>query len=200
MVKFLCSVIVLFATPGFTQNLGVLGAIFPIIEQDLLALIEERVHQWGQKSQLLQEYSLSRLEQLRNLKPVSGIIATKKSRVFYYNPSIVVAKDLEDHLGQVFAKAGSVVNPLANGILSMQLVFINGDEPAQVRWAMQLSHQHANVILVAGSPLSLMQKYVLPFYFDRDGYITKTLGIRQVPAKVSPEGQVLKIEEICLDE
>jgi conjugal transfer pilus assembly protein TraW len=51
-------------------------------------------------------------------------------------------------------------------------------------------------ILVGGSYLDLMKTWRTPVYYDQQGVLTRRLGIKQVPAIVSQEGQRLRIDEL----
>jgi hypothetical protein len=49
--------------------------------------------------------------------------------------------------------------------------------------------------LVKGAPLQMMKDLGIPIFFDQFGKITHKLGIKQVPAIVTQEGMLLKVEE-----
>lgn len=155
-----------------------------------------------------QEKLVAKIKQaLRNPGTVPGIHTTTRPRTFTVNPSIVVPYDLADHQSVVFQKRGTVVNSLHTVSLTKPLLFIDGDDKSQVAWAL---HQQAErqktvqplpkIILVKGSPFSLMEQNGALFYFDQKGSLTKKLGITQVPARVTQVGDLLNIEEVKLDE
>ena len=43
-----------------------------------------------------------------------------------------------------------------------------------------------------------MKAWRTPIYYDQQGLLTRRLGIRQVPALVSQEGRLLRIDEISV--
>jgi conjugal transfer pilus assembly protein TraW len=90
---------------------------------------------------------------------------------------------------------GAHIAPLEHVSWGQPLVFIDGQDDAQVAWALK---QNAEIVLVQGSPVTLSEKHSKWFYFDQAGVLTKKFGITQVPAIVSQEAQRLKIEEIFL--
>ena len=51
-------------------------------------------------------------------------------------------------------------------------------------------------LLTGGSYLDLMQSWGVPIYYDQQGRLTQRLGIAQVPALVSQEGQRLRVDEL----
>jgi conjugal transfer pilus assembly protein TraW len=78
-------------------------------------------------------------------------------------------------------------------------VFLNGDDPAQVAWALKSTTQlNAKLILTAGSPFDRMKAAQRRFYFDQDGKLTGKFGIRAVPAVVEQAGKVLKVTEVVV--
>ena len=153
---------------------------------------------------------LKKTEQaLRFPKAVSGITRAKEPRTFTYDPSFTVPYDLKDHKRRVFYKAGTKLNPLETVSLHQSLLFIDGQDEDQIAWIQETQFQETQfqetqfqethlsspkvnkaplpkIILVAGSPFELMERFNHPFYFDQGGRITKKLGIRHVPALVRP--------------
>ena len=43
-----------------------------------------------------------------------------------------------------------------------------------------------------------MNRYSRMFYFDQGGKLVKKFGIEQVPARVSQDARVLKVEELII--
>ena len=88
------------------------------------------------------------------------------------------------------------VNPLDTVPLRAPLVFLDGDDPAQLAWATRrYASTKAKLILVAGAPLELMKARQRRFYFDQGGTLVKHFGIRAVPATVEQQGRALLITE-----
>ncbi len=182
------------------KDFGTVGHTFPIIEPDLLEVIQSKLQTLSENGQfLLHQKTIQHktIEAIKKPKPVLGLIKTKQARAFEYNPSIQVPYDLKDHQGRAFIKAGTQVNPLDYFSLSQKLLFIDGEDNAQLQWALK---QNAKIILVNGSPLALTEQYQRPFYFDQSGLLTKKLRITQVPAQVFQDNKLLKIEECLLEE
>jgi conjugal transfer pilus assembly protein TraW len=182
------------------------GVIYPIEEQDPIALIQQKLKIMEESGELkkrnlaLQKKARASVERP---KPVTGITKATKDHVFTYDPTYVVKEDLKDHQGRIFSKKGTKINPLETVNLSQKLIFFDGNDPEQFEWvkeqfAQATENKPVKLILIKGAPLKLAEELGSPVYFDQAGVLTKKLGIRHVPAVVSQEGKRLKIEEIKL--
>lgn len=202
MEKVLLSLTTLFLCQiSDAKDYGVMGQVFEIKEENMLEMIISRLKKLEKSGNLLQHQKLlaekARTQSLRP-RPVEGIIKTKEARTFSYDPSITVPQDYKDHRGQVFAKAGSRVNPLDSVSLSKPILFFDGDDESQVAWAKKQA-DNAKWVLVKGSSIELENLLRRPVYFDQHGSLTKKLGIKQVPARLSQQGKKLQVEEILLN-
>lgn len=186
------------------KDFGVMGPTFPIFEQSLLKVIQEKLQALG-ASGTLEEHQKNILEQtkfrIRRPASVEGLTKTTHPKSFTYDPSVIAPYDLKDFEGRIFHKKGTRMNPLDTHKLRSPLLFVDGDDSDQVAWAIKQfkEAQPENkplIILVKGSPFDLSEKVGFPIYFDQGGYITQKLGIKQVPAKVSQKGKELLIEEV----
>ena len=191
--------LMLITLPVEAKHLGVFGHTFEIIESDLLEVITHKLNKLKDEDTLKKHQDniqAQMKERILRPPPVPGIIKTKTPRIFSYDPSIQVPYNLTDHQGAVFVKAGTVVNPLETHTLQQSLLFIDGDDETQVKWAIQKSNN--KIILVKGAPFELINLYDKTFYFDQGGTLVKKFGIHQVPARISQDAKTLKIEEILL--
>jgi conjugal transfer pilus assembly protein TraW len=201
-MKSMILLLTIFMVPGFAKHLGTFGQTFTILEPDLLAEIQIKLANMVKSGEMLEHQikiqNMMRAEINRPV-PVAGLIKTKESKVFWYNPSIQVPYDLSDHQNRIFATFGTIVDPLDHHKFRKPLLFIDGDDVKQVAWANN-SSQHCKIILVNGSPFEFIERHKTTCYFDQGGRLIKKFGIKQVPAKVSQDGKLLKIEEVLLDE
>lgn len=186
------------------KDLGVFGALFPIEENNLIEVIQRRLaklHQEGTLEMHQQNIQNRIKNQVERPKAVENITHTKEPRTFTYDPSITVMQDLKNHQGTVFAKKGDKINPLTHRSFSKPLLFIDGDESAHLTWAFLMLKRHplAKVILVKGAPLHIMRDMGIQVFFDQAGKMTQKLSIHQVPAIVTQDGLLLKIEEVKVD-
>lgn len=195
------SLFILMVSALSAKDLGCHGELFKIKEESLLEVIKARLLKM-QESGTLETYQKQLAEHAKKKvlhpDPVKGFTKTTTPRVFYYDPTITLPHDLKDHEGRVFARQGDRANPLQITPLTKWMLFIDGEDERQVKWALRQSLT-SKIILVKGSPLTLEETYSRRFYFDQLGLLTKKLGIKQVPAKVSQEGHQLKIEEVQIE-
>jgi len=132
-------------------------------------------------------------------KPVSGIATVTIPRTFFFDPSVVLERDIADQTGRIIIPAGTRVNPLDRITLSRRLFFFDGRDPRQVMQAktvMEKDGAAVKLVLVAGSYMDLMRNWNRRVYFDQQGELTQRLGIQRVPALVGQEGKRLRIDEM----
>lgn len=182
------------------SDFGQMGEVFPIIETDLLATIENKLKTLEANGAIerLQAQMRDQAEaSVRRPRPVAGMTPTVMKREWLFDPSAVLDKDVFDAKGNLIAKAGTRVNPLDFVTMRKNLVFVDGDDKAQVDWA--VAHWPANkakIVFVAGSPFDAMKPWQRRFYFDQGGRLTGHFGIEHVPAVVAPAGKALKVSEV----
>lgn len=183
-------------------NLGVIGETYSILEDDLLLFIQKRVQamqQNGDWQRMQDKWKKQVSDHTDRPIPLANIHRTASPKTWDYDPSIVVPYDLKDQYGNVFAKAGTRVNPLSYITLHTALIFYNADDLEQVTWVKKINKQYAGktkLILVSGSISEQEKIFHQPIYFDQQGKLTTTFHISQVPALVYQDGLRLKIAEV----
>lgn len=196
----LCSLTL--SSAGQASDHGVVGQTFPIIETDLLSVIEQRLTKLqasGGIDRMNAEFARRAEAKVRRPTPVAGITPATQARVWAFDPTIVIEKDVKDQKGNYVARAGQTVNPLDFVAMHQALVFVDGDDKAQMEWATsQYSDLKAKIILVSGSPIEEMTERKRRFYFDQEGRLTGKFGVRHTPAVAEQDGKVIKVSEIKL--
>ena len=181
---------------------GQMGQTFPIIEADLLTTIETKLRTLeanGGIERLQREMQEQAVASVRRPKRVDGMTPAITKREWLFDPSIVTEDDIVDAKGNLIAARGTRVNPLDMVQLHQALVFIDGDNAAELAWAVKTwSDARAKIIFVSGSPFDAMKPWQRRFYFDQGGTLTGKFGIRHTPAVVSAAGANLKISEFPL--
>jgi conjugal transfer pilus assembly protein TraW len=190
------------ASPIAARDYGQHGAVFPIIEEDLLRVIQQRLLAMKASGAIdrANRRLVARTEaRVRRPARVPGISAATATRRWTIDPTIIVAKDLHDARGAVIVPAGTRVNPLDTVPLRQKLVFLDGDDPHQLAWARaHTTALNAKLILVGGSPFDLMKAEQRRFYFDQAGTLTRHFSIRAVPALVEQQGRALRVTEFAV--
>jgi conjugal transfer pilus assembly protein TraW len=174
------------------EDLGCFGSTFPIQEQDLLIVLKERLAKAWQDQEQKQAIQEAFIAAIQNPKG-QNLPKAKALRSFHFDPSMTAHETITDHQGKIIVSKGTRINPLDQCSLSQELLFFDGDDPLQVAWA---KTGKGAWILTKGKPFDLEKTEEKPVFFDQGGFLTKKLGIRSLPAKVSQEGKKLKVEEV----
>ena len=188
--------------PAIARDYGRHGEVWPVIEPDLLAQIQRRLlalEATGATAQLNADLKRRTIARVNRPTPVAGLTLATETRVRSFDPTITVERDLADDKGWTIMRAGTRVNPLDTVGLRQPLVFLDGDDPAQLAWATaRYAPAKAKLILINGAPLGLMKAKRRRFYFDQNGTLVKHFAITHVPATVEQRGRVLVITEHAL--
>jgi conjugal transfer pilus assembly protein TraW len=182
------------------RDYGQRGTVFPVIERDLLEQIHSRLTQMersGETARLNEDLKRRTIARVNRPDPVAGIVRASEARRRQFDPTITLAADIRGAKGELIHAVGTRVNPLDSVGLRADLLFLDGDDPDQLAWALKQA-ANAKLILVKGAPLELMKARQRRFYFDQGGKLTERFGIRSVPARVRQQGRVLEISEIAL--
>lgn len=187
---------------GEARDFGQLGQTFPIAEADLLTTIEARLQRaqaTGEMDRVNATFAKRVEAKVRRPVPVAGITAAEEPRTWDYDPTITLEREIRDHKGQLIAAAGQRINPLDFVSMRQSLVFVDGDDAAQLDWATKrYTELNAKIIFVSGSPIESMTSRKRRFFFDQEGRLTSKFGIRHTPAVVVQSGKLLHVSETVL--
>lgn len=180
------------------------GTTYQITEKDFLKDIQEKL-QAAQKDGKLAKFQNDLKTQMatsvNSPKGVESITKASANREWFFDPSVSKPTDLADQTGKVFYRAGTKVNPLDYISMTQALIFIDGDDETQVKWALKQHKQlksKAKIILIRGKIIDLMRLKKVRLYFDQGGNLTNKFSIKAVPAVVEQEGKMLKVREVAL--
>lgn len=191
--------ICLIAVPAQARDYGQKGALFPITEPDLLEQIQRKLmalQASGATAKLNEDLKRRTIAKVNRPAPVSGLGVATTIRSWAFDPTISVAEDISDDKGRLIMAAGTRVNPLDTVPLRQTLVFLDGDDAAQLDWATKnFQATSAKLILVNGAPLQLMRGRQRRFFFDQGGKLVRHFNIKAVPATVKQQGRFLLITE-----
>ena len=188
------------------HQLGVIGPVYPIAEQDAVVLVRERLDAKARSGQLaaLQRIATRRaITQLTTVTPVAGLsaVVTRTSRLI--DPSVHYKEAVRTDNGRVVVPAGTSINPLDHMPFSRTLVFFDGRDRAQREGVLRmLQHPDASVvaqvrpILVAGAWLDLTRKWQTQVFVDQNAVLSGRFGVKAVPTVIRAQGRALLVEEI----
>ena len=193
---------VLSVLPAGAADLGVRGATWPVIEPDLLEQIEARLsamQRSGDMARIERDARTAARSRLEEPVPVPGIAPAREARSRWFDPAIVVERNIRLPDGTLIAAAGARVNPLARHALARDLLFVDGRREAEVAWA--LAHERpSKIVLLAGRPLALSRAHGRTFFFDQGGRLAARFGIAATPSLVEQAGSKLRITEIPVED
>ena len=187
--------------PAAARDYGQQGTVWPVVEPDLLTQIHARLanlEQSGETARLNEELKRRTIARVNRPGPVAGLVTTSATRRWRFDPTVTLERDIADDKGRIVMAAGTRVNPLDTVRLREPLVFLDGDDAAQLAWASRRFGSKAKLILVRGAPLELMKARQRRFYFDQGGSLVKRFGIQAVPATVEQDGRALVVTEQAL--
>lgn len=172
----------------------------PVNELGRLPLGGGRVRQrQGAYARYREEAKRRVRERFNEPEAVSHLAPAAEARVFYYDPTIEVHREIRAPDGSVVVPAGTRVNPLDHAPFTQRWLFIDGREAKQLAWAKaQLGNSAAQPIFVAGKWIAAWREWQRRTWFDQGGALTRRLGITATPAVVTQEGRRIRIEEIVL--
>lgn len=192
------------------QDLGRLGATFPIGEIDMLVWIEQRLKGFEQSGKLadMQREFVERVTESVETPPPLSLTTTTTPDTFFVDPSLTLARDLTDATGQVFAKAGTRINPFDTNTwpehsrpsnqfeYSQVLVFFDARDEQQLAFVQIFeSKKPIKWVLTGGSPNTVSERLNSRIYFDQKGDLSKKLHIKNVPSLVEQSGIHWKVTE-----
>jgi conjugal transfer pilus assembly protein TraW len=181
-------------------DFGVVGSTATIEEEDMLDYIKGRLTamqasgELDERNKQMQEYTQSKVTRPKSIEGISNATEPKS---WLYDPTFTLRSDIKDENGNIIHHVGKSINPLDHMPLKEKLIFINGDDEAQVKWAINYA-KTSKIILVNGSPQELMEENKVRFYFDQQGVLVHKFTVKQVPAIVRQAGSKLLIEEILI--
>ncbi len=184
---------------SFAKDLGVQGKIYPIIETDFAAIIKSKLKKLeasGKLAKLQKQWQEKTIAGTKRPKPVEGLYKAKEIKEFIFDPSIQLRQDIFDHQGNLVAAKGKRINPLDYHSLPENLLFIDGDNEEQLKWAKDKASKHQSmIILTKGNVIDLMKSEKIRFYFDQGGFLVKTFGVAALSTIIYQDGKVLKVRQ-----
>ena len=188
-----------FATSSVAVDFGSQGPLWKIIEPSILDTIKARLGEMEDSGELLemqQEMQDTTRAYVNRPRPVLDLLNAEVAHEFEVDMSVTLTQDLMDHQGRVFARAGTVVNPLDYTHFNQRIVIFDGDNPDQVAFALSEGNEiDTLLVLVNGAPLELMREHGRRFYFDQDGQMVEKFQISRLPSEVFRGNRTMIVRE-----
>lgn len=188
MLKYL--LFLTLATSLYSRDYGIHGHTFPIQEQDLIEHIQGKI----EDGDMLENLTREKIESLKNPPAVQGLSEAAVYSCKLFDPTIVSNQDILDAEGNIIVSRGTAVNPLDYLPLSDDVLFFDGMNEKHIEWAEK--YPDAFWVLVRGSPFELEERLHRPVYYDQSGVLIGKFSIKSIPARISQQGKLLKIEEM----
>ena len=183
-------------------DLGTHGPVFEIIEPNILESLHARLgemEQAGEIEALKEDMQATTRAYVNRPRPVTGLLPVEVDRTFEVDLSITLNRDLRDHNGRLFAARGTVVNPLDYSRFNKRIILFDGDDPAQVAFALSEGNEvDTLLVLTNGAPLELMREHGRRFYFDQDGQMVSAFQITRVPSVVRRGSRTMLVSEVAM--
>jgi conjugal transfer pilus assembly protein TraW len=196
--KLLGTFFVLVSGLGYAKSLGTFGETFPVAEMSFLKFIEMRLKTLMNNSGLanIQNQWADDVRRYANRPSALNLNKATHTYHFFYEPSLVLTRDIRDADGQLIYAKGTLVNALQKlPLYKPQWLFLDADDVKQLAYAQSLLAQHADlkVILTHGEIEKTSHFLDREIFFDQGGRLTQKLGIKEVPAYVTRKGDKLRI-------
>ena len=191
------------ATENHKQDMGVVGRLYEIAEEDLLQRMQEQMTAHAAEAGQPSGEARRRAERYIHRPPGLSLPRAVTDSTRRWKPQWRVPHDIRDAEGRLLYMAGTVINPLQRSAFDGRLIFADGNDPAQVLWLRAqaaASTLSTRIILVAGAPMELRRRWQRPVYFDQGGALSRKLGISALPTLLTRQDDALVLREIVLDE
>ena len=191
-----CSTLLFLSSVSFGAtivNLGVVGAVYPVVEPDILKELHQRAVKHGlTKKQILRKVNVYQPVDIQNLP------RAEKDTSFLADMTYSLTKDYRDKDGKIVYPKGFTFNPLDHISFPGGMVIINAADPEQVKWfknSPYFNNHSARLLISDGYAFPLTRKFKRPvFYLTKQ--IAQRIKVRHVPAVVVQQGKKLLVHEV----
>ena len=180
--------------PGYAIVVGQAGATYPIAEKDALKEIKQRVKEvdWAKEREALKRSVL-------DYRPTDlpSLPRARRDRAFMVDPLYTLKRYIPDGKGGILYPKGYTFNPLDYLSLPDVLVFIDGDDKAQVEWFQKSAwskYGNVQVMLTGGSYRETEKELERPVFYA-PAQMIKRFRIAAVPSVLYQRGKLLEVKE-----
>ena len=193
----------LFACFNFqAEDLGKIAQTYTIAEKNLAEVFKNRVAKAVESGLWAKEMDKQskRIQEYVNNPNGERLPTVSTYRSRYFDPSMILDRDIKDDKGRMIAPKGTKINPLDRITYNKALCFFDANDARQIAWikSMCLDLVTAKAIAVNGPIMKVMEELDARLFFDQHGTLVKRFGIRALPSMVRQTGNVFVIEEFPL--
>ncbi|MDD5394862.1 MAG: type-F conjugative transfer system protein TraW [Thiothrix sp.] len=186
-----------------STDLGVVGKVYPVAERSFLDVLMQRLQQAQASGELakIEGDARQKWQSYTQQPPGKHFPRAPKARTRTLDMTLTLDHDLSDQDGNVFAPAGTTINPLAMMQLSKDILLFDATDAAQAAWAKQYittSTKPVKPILTDGKVLELMQDWKTQLWFDQGGYLAQRFRVEYVPVVLHQRGEMLEMQEVLV--
>lgn len=205
MKILLILVFYLIAIPSFSKNLGKIGNVWEIRENNLISVIKQNLE--DKNTDFIKNEIMKNVQQNIERPVGSELGRASKDNTRLFDPSIIVQQNLTDQNGKIFAKKGDKVNPFDMvKSFNRTLIFLNADDELQINWFKNFRdenhlNENAKLILIKGNVREAFNALNQKVYFDQEGILINKFDIKAVPTVIdqSPNNnRMLRIREFAI--
>lgn len=179
-----------------------MGNAFPIEEEPFQKMIKKRL-EYMSKEEMIDINELI-MKEFHERPRYIILPKAKRDKEFPFNPTYILEDDMHIPSGKLIYKKGQEVNPLNHVEFDRILYFIDGNDPAQVKWFQsQLTSRHRKeqrLIIAQGSRDKIVSKLGKQVYVDQHGELITKFKILALPAMVWQNSgeKYLRVKEVLL--
>lgn len=189
------------------KDFGLQGSTTPVIERNLLEEIELRLSRVD-----FEDHKKKAIQRFWSKQKFVNLPAATKSESWLIDPTVKVTKDIVNPKGEVLARKGDVINPLASIPALNTYVLFNARDTRQLQWAdrQRKSGKLVGTVMFMSSEFDSQKGWdhlaSLRQHFQQEIYlIPKEMVVRfnvtGLPAIVSTDlnRKMLKVEQFLLE-
>lgn len=176
-------------------DLGTYGNTYKISDPDILSEIEERVNDPEIQKKATQGLQKA-LDNYSHPMKIQTAWASKDA-IHYVDPTYTLPYDIPNGFGGYMYKKGYKINPLHHMVFDQTIFIIDPGDKRQLLWLKKQFETEKNikpmVLLSFGNMVEYAHKFPFPVYaMTKD--LSKFFKIKEVPAKITQAGDLMKIE------
>lgn len=184
---------ILFSKTALGKNAGVIGPIYPILEEDGIEVFKReaaKINPEEVKKKMLTDIS----KQAEVHLPIPHTTTPSDQMIV---PRAVLQRDLAGQNGQLIAAKGLVFNPLEKNIYQRSYLIIDGTDEKQIAWLHRKLSEKRPIpakTLVTNGNVYTLSKTLNKLLYPASQEILDALHVVSVPTEVILEGKQLHVK------